>query len=119
MLACIHCNLEKSDSWPTKSDMRLGVRLLDCTKEDDYGPHIVEDRATGLLRGKTPAGDYHITTLGLNDPYFVKKRLERTSLLRLSGNAFVIPAAPYSQMLADVKMAVELLTNMIPELPEG
>lgn len=118
MLACVHCNLEKSDSWPNKAEIRSGVRLLDCTKEQDYGPHIVEDRNTGLLHGRTPAGDFHITVLGLNDPYFVGKRRDRTSLLRLTRSNLVISGNIYSQLIEDVRTAVQVLSNMIPELPE-
>jgi hypothetical protein len=105
--------------WPTAAQKRQSIRLLDCTKEQDYGPHIVEDRSTGQLHGKTPAGIFHITILGLNDRYFIEKRQERTALLRLSQNSLIIGAHPYPQLIEDVRAAVALLTNMIPELPEA
>jgi hypothetical protein len=49
MLASAHCNLRKSNRWPSASDELDGLRFLNCTEEQDYGQHIFEDLNTGKL----------------------------------------------------------------------
>jgi len=37
MLATRHCNNMKKDGWPVASQITVGIRLLNPTKEADYG----------------------------------------------------------------------------------
>ena len=118
------CNNNKSNTWPSPREVALGIRFLDCTAESDYGPHIVEELATGRLVGVTPAGKYHLRVLGLNDPPFVEERLERTRLRKIM-SMFVIAKRDLSELAPLIHSLVSLLREQlqreidisIPELP--
>lgn len=78
MLSCAGCNLAKhyrrirDANDPQK-------RMLNCTKENEFPAHIVE-RRDSTWKGLTPAGEYHIKCMDLNDPSQVRMRRNRTHL---------------------------------------
>lgn len=78
MLACSGCNLNKHDKF-VRNPFNKKQRLLDCTKENEFPQHIVEDRS-GLWVGKTDEGIYHIATIELNEPALVRNRVARREL---------------------------------------
>jgi hypothetical protein len=78
-----HCNGTKSNNWPSKEARRKGVRFLNPCREGDYGTQIFEDANTHELIGITPAAKYHIRVLGLNAPFLINERKERTALMIL------------------------------------
>ena len=77
-----HCNGAKRDIWPSDSDLRQGIRFLNCCQEWDYGVHIFEDLANGEVLGETRAGKFHIVACDLNAPHLMEERRERTKKLR-------------------------------------
>lgn len=105
-----HCNGAKSDTWPSAEDRKAGLYLINPYEEADYGKHIIEDRATGILSGKTIAGKWHIEILDLNAAHLVTKRLDRTQL----GNAFLAAA-----MASGTDSTNELLRAVIAKLQEA
>jgi hypothetical protein len=78
-----HCNGSKSSTWPTKEQRHRGIRFLDPCKEADYGQQIFEDPVSHELIGITPAAKFHIRVMGLNAPFLVNERAERTALHQL------------------------------------
>jgi len=86
MLATRHCNLMKVDRWPTESEKNAGCRLIDPSKEADYGEHIFEDPDTHLLVGTTAAGRYQIDVCDLNHETFVSERTNRAKFRTLIAN---------------------------------
>ncbi len=118
-----HCNGAKSDTWYSPEDRKAGLYLINPYEEADYGTHIAEDRATGILVGKTIAGRWHIEILDLNADHLVTKRLDRTKLI----NTFLAAAMASgtdctNELLRAVLAKLEeaqasMLPVMIPELP--
>ncbi len=117
MLACVRCNLEKSDLWPTRAEIRNGLRFLNCTEEQDYGVHIFEDRSTGRLYGKTPAGTFHIDVSDLNSPYFQRRRRERSDLSLLMATGAMFRDASFATMQTQIATFTRMFANEIPEFP--
>ena len=78
-LATRHCNGSKSDRWPSNKERSKGHRFLNCTKEPDYGLHILEDPDSHELVGITPQGRYHVRNCDLNAPHFIKERKDRAA----------------------------------------
>lgn len=81
--ACIRCNQYKGDFWPDADDLTLGRRVLH-PGVDDVSAHLIEDKATGQLRGLTQTGAFHIALLRLNRSQLISHRLARHLLLILS-----------------------------------
>jgi len=115
-LSTRHCNNKKRKNWPTPALKKLGIRFLDCCKEQDYGVHIFEDLKTHLLVGATPAGIYHIRMCDLNAPHFVRERQTRSEFIQLLTNT---PAIVRSR--SDTKAILDQLNpfirDMIPPIP--
>lgn len=82
-LASRHCNNAKRRHWPTTTQMRAGIRFLDCCREWDYDEHIFEDPKNHRVAGVTPAGRYHVRICDLNAPHLVGERKERAQLRRV------------------------------------
>lgn len=82
-LSTRHCNKSKRDAWPTTSQRKRGLRLLNPCEETDYGVHIFENIATGELFSPTPEGRFHLRVMDLNAPHFVNERKLRTELWKL------------------------------------
>jgi hypothetical protein len=114
MLASAHCNLRKSNRWPSAREELEGLRLLNCTEEQYYGQHIYEDLKTGKLYGSTPAGRFHIERLDLNGPYLCYKRKQRTRLRALWNARFI--KLPIEDILPQIQAFGELIDNFIPEI---
>jgi hypothetical protein len=118
-----HCNGAKSDTWPSTEDREVGLYLINPYEEEDYGKHIIEDRATGSLRGKTVAGKWHIEILDLNAAHLVTKRLDRTLLRNTFLAAAMASGTDSTNELLGVVFAklqeaqASMLPIMIPELP--
>lgn len=114
MIASAHCNLRKSNQWPSSSDELQGLRFLNCTEERDYGAHLYEDRTTGRLYGSTPAGRYHIEAMDLNSPYLCEKRRQRTHLRALRDGQFI--DLPIEGLLPQIRAFKKAIDELIPEI---
>lgn len=116
------CNRTKGSTWPSPSDRKLGLYLIDPTKEFDYGYQIFEDPVTNRLEGTTPAAKYHIRVMGLNSPYLVNRRKTRSELTLLlqqlptqAGHSWVDPATGVKHDGAEALRQV--VGKMIPFIP--
>ena len=116
-LASRHCNNSKRDLWPTKADRRMGLRFLNCCKEQDYGVHIFEDPTTHELIGTTPAGRYHIRCCDLNEPDLVAERRERAKIHRLLNDIPVTFRVSYPEVKPHIDALKEQYQHMIPPIP--
>lgn len=115
-----HCNGKKQNAWPTKEMEAAGIRFLDCTKEHDYGGHILEDPATHRVFGTTPAGRYHVRVLDLNASVFIKHRQMRANLrVFMTETPVTIKPKPFERLRAAVQSAKELQEMAIPFIPYG
>tara|TARA_R110002049_G_scaffold107138_5_gene254775 strand:+ start:3641 stop:4099 length:459 start_codon:yes stop_codon:yes gene_type:complete len=111
MPATPRCNGRKSNIWPSPGEAAQGIRLIDPTKEKDYGTQIFEDPATNRLVGTTPAAKYHIRVLGLNDEFFVRKRRDRTQMNLMMSIPYLMQGHP------TVNKVQEQIERMIPAIP--
>ena len=119
-LASRHCNGKKQNAWPTKEMEDAGIRFLDCTKEHDYGLHILEDPATHRVFGITPAGRYHVRVLDLNAEVFIKHRRMRANLgIFISETPVTIKPKPFDRLLAAIELAKDFRDLAIPLIPYG
>lgn len=75
MLACATCNLSKHDK-PVKNPFDKEQRLLNCTQESEFPEHITETN-DGSWIAQTKAGEYHIVSVGLQEPTHRRKRSAR------------------------------------------
>jgi len=78
MLACSACNLSKLAKRvfdPAAPERRL----LKCTEENEFPEHIVENERCEWV-SMTPAGDYHLRALDLNERSHIKRRKNRKLL---------------------------------------
>jgi hypothetical protein len=116
MLATRHCNNMKRDAWPTATQRASGCRLLNPTKEIDYGVHIFEDPDSGQLVGATPAGQYHIDMLDLNHETFVWERRKRAQYRHLRDNAPATLAGSFEQVRELIDFVGEQIDRLIPPI---
>ena len=115
-----HCNGKKQNSWPTKEMEAAEIRFLDCTKEHDYGVHILEDPATHRVFGITPAGRYHVRILDLNAGVFIKHRKMRANLgVFMNETPLTIKPKPFDRLVAAIALARDLRDLAIPFIPYG
>jgi hypothetical protein len=122
MLATRHCNNMKRDAWPNPAQAAMGYRLLNPTKEIDYGVHLFEDPETHELVGATAAGRYHIDMLDLNHETFVWERRERARYIQLRNNSPALLAGTFEQLhdlIMFVREQIELLIPPIPAPPKA
>src|SRR5580693_3085136 len=94
-LSAGHCNNAKSDYWPTNKDRAQGGRFLNCTKEQDYGEHILEDPDTHEVVGVTPAGRFHVLNCDLNAPHFIDERTKRAGYWQTLSNTAITTKTPF------------------------
>jgi hypothetical protein len=114
-LATSHCNGSKRDRWPTNRDRREHQwRFLDCTKEPDYGLHILEDPDTHEVVGVTAPGRYHVTSCDLNSPHFVEERKDRAKYWTIIRS---YAHSAENSLPALLQAAIEVAEKMIPEIP--
>lgn len=72
LVYCCHaCNEFKTDYWQPDSPHRILHTLRDAVNE-----HLVEEES-GLLRGLSETGVFHVNKLQLNRPALVFRRLEK------------------------------------------
>jgi hypothetical protein len=119
MLATRHCNNMKRDAWPSPEQIAMGYRLLNPTKEMDYGVHLFEDPQTHELVSATPAGQYHIDMLDLNHETFVWERRKRAQYLDLMNRSPALLTGSFQQLrdlMTFVREQIELLIPAIPAL---
>lgn len=120
-LATRTCNGTKGEFWPSQSDRRQGIRLLNPCKETEFPEHIVEDPKTGKLKGLTPAGKMHIRVMGLNDPMLIQHRQKRRQfreLLKKSDGFIILKAdANLASCGAALTALTEHIDKMIMDLP--
>ena len=115
-----HCNGKKQNAWPTKEMENAGIRFLDCTKEHDYGVHILEDPVTHRVFGVTPAGRYHVRVLDLNAGVFIKHRKMRADLhVFMTATPMVIRPKPFERLRAAICLAKGLQDMAIPLIAYG
>lgn len=79
MLGCSACNLSKLFK-PIRDPLAPERRMLNCTKENEFPEHILENDV-GEWQGRTEAGDYHITSMDLNEASHIRRRLRRRAAL--------------------------------------
>lgn len=114
-LSTSHCNGAKSDRWPTNRERANNWRFLDCTKEIDYGAHILEDPDTHELVGVTPEGRYHVLNCDLNSPHFIEERTKRAEYWTTLHN---MPVSMDSLSLPkELRQLLQVLEEMIPIIP--
>ena len=77
------CNGAKGNSWPSSELQKQGVKFLNPCIETDYNHQIFENPDIHNLVPTTPAADYHITMLDLNNPALVIQRRERAVFSKL------------------------------------
>lgn len=115
-----HCNGKKQNAWPSKEMEASGIRFLDCTKEHDYGMHILEDPATHRVFGITPAGRYHVRVLDLNAAVFIKHRKMRADLHTImTQTPLEIKEKAFDRLRAAIQLAKGLQELAIPLIPYG
>ncbi len=120
ILATRHCNQAKSDFWPSPSQLKSGICILNPTQEMDWGQHVVEDPDTHLLWGKTPTGTFHIRKLDLNSRHLVEERRDRSRLYQLLYRQPVKLQAitlRVPQVLPEIKRLLDQMIRAIPEEP--
>jgi hypothetical protein len=121
MLATRHCNNMKRDAWPTATQSKMGYRLLNPTKEMDYGVDIFENPQTQELVSATPAGQYHIDMLDLNHETFVWERRKRAQYIHLMNSSPALLAGTFGELrdlMTFVREQIELLIPPIAAAPE-
>lgn len=78
-----HCNSSKGSTWPSKKERNAGFRFINPCEEIDYGVHIFEHIDTGILVAVSNAGSYQIEKCGLNAPFLIKARKQRTKIKKM------------------------------------
>ncbi|MEM1157827.1 MAG: hypothetical protein AAGH72_06195 [Verrucomicrobiota bacterium] len=111
-----HSNRIKSDTWPSASDQKLGLRFLNCCEEIDYGEHIFEDPVTHRVFGITPSGRYHVRYCDLNDDLYIQERRNRSEIRKLLDQTPAKIKHPTACMKLYAKLN-EICDGMIPFIP--
>ena len=120
MLACAACNMCKHDK-PVVNKFNREQRLLNCTKENEFPFHIKENEK-GEWKSQTPAGFYHLRSIGLDEPCHTKKRFMRRqlaqSILTLYSTAVQYvaynPREIHDAIMAQTKAILTELENLPP-----
>jgi hypothetical protein len=105
--SCHTCNRSKSNSWPTRADIKNGIRFPDPHKEP-LGDHL---ELVGLLvhaRNRSPLGQYTIDTLRLNSSVHQKIRKRRDVL-----NTFIRTC---EGMIAELERSDSIPTTQLIEM---
>jgi hypothetical protein len=120
MLACGPCNLSKHDK-PVKNPLAPEQQLLNCTEETEFPEHITEG-PDGQWEAQTPAGEYHLVSIGLQAPVHHRKRHARLMMARhilsLCTTAIqykaVNPTEVHNQMMTTIAAILDLLKAFPP-----
>lgn len=82
--------------------------------ENEFPEHIVETEQC-LWEAKTPAGDYHLMALDLNERSHIKRRYRRKLLFenldRLEKNAFLCASPVHPEALKALQVSIEALRS--------
>ena len=125
MLSCCTCNMCKHDK-PVVNKFDPEQRLLNCTKENEFPKHIVENEK-GEWKPQTAAGFYHIHAIGLNESCHVKKRLWRrnlaNSISKLYSTAIQYighnPRETHEAIMSETNSILASLENLPPMVTES
>jgi hypothetical protein len=120
MLACGACNLSKHDK-PIINPFDPRQRLLNCTEENEFDGHIIEEK-DGRWIPKTIAGNYHLIAIGLQEEFHRKKRAARREvaeqILKLCITAIQYktqnPAETHAQLMETAKVLLDKLDYFPP-----
>lgn len=124
MLACAACNQVKHDK-PIVNPLDPRQRLLNCTEENEFPKHIREDD-NGAWQHLSDEGEYHLTTIGLQEPCHTAKRRERrrnaNQVLALLKQAVqyqsINPVSLHRTIMEMVHGILSLLDNFPPLVTE-
>ena len=111
------CNSAKSNTWPSNSQRKMGLRFLNCCEEMDYGDHMIEDPNTHELIGLTPAGRYQIAEIDLNAPYLVRERRQRFEIRAKLHSCPVIMKTQDCFPITCLTQLEQIVADMIPPIP--
>ncbi len=125
MLACSTCNHCKAGK-PTVNKLDATQRMLNCTKEDEFPGHIIEDE-DGCWVPLTGSGKYHLLAIDLNERCHVNKRLARREaakrVVALCQTAIQYraenPAQTHRELIQTISYLVAQLKNFPPIVTEG
>jgi hypothetical protein len=120
MLACVTCNTCKHDK-PVVNPLQKEQRLLNCTEENEFPRHIVEE-ADGRWKPVTPAGQYHIVSICLDERCHTQKRAWRRrithQILELCTTAIQYqshnPLKTHDTLIQTIRQMLALLDNFPP-----
>ena len=113
------CNMAKGDDWPPAEKIKRGIRFLNPCIEMDYDHQIFENPTTHELVGTTPAADYHIEKLDLNNPALVRQRMERAVFQKMINRPMLcLPGSPSkdADTAAIFKLFLDILDTKIPPI---
>jgi hypothetical protein len=123
MLATERSNLAKGEKWPSSSERRKGIRILNPTKELELGVHIVEHSVSHKLIPRTPAGAYHIISLDLNSDQLVEARADRAAEFafqdRVAKKVRLKKHVPFSAAAECLQRYSQKADYLIPLFPHG
>jgi hypothetical protein len=113
-----HCNGSKSNIWPSASMQKKGIHFLNPCKEGDYGFQIFE-KENGELIGTTPAAEWHIRILDLNDSHLVKRRKSRAELRKMLADDLMMLSlnADPQDIFQRITFLKKTLAIAIPPIP--
>jgi len=125
MLACATCNMSKHDK-PVKNPFDKEQRLLNCTEENEFVEHIRETE-DGQWEALTPAGHYHLESIGLREDCHRNKRRARKVMLeniaQLCKTAVEYrshnPVGLHKEMMASIRSMLTVLDNFPPLVVSG
>jgi hypothetical protein len=116
MLGCSACNLSKLTKFVT-DPIATDRRMLNCTIENEFPTHIIENEITCKWDPQTPAGDYHIMCMDLNEGSHVRRRERRRKIvehiLKLEANAVHYSGPLLISHLTELNKTIQLLKDEI------
>jgi hypothetical protein len=125
MLACATCNMSKHDK-PVKNPYDKEQRLLNCTEENEFVEHIRETE-DGQWEAMTPAGHYHLESIGLREDCHKNKRRARKVMTEGIAKLFKTaveyrshnPVDLHNEMMTAIRSLLMELENFTPIVIAG
>lgn len=125
MLACAACNMSKHDK-PVINPFDKEQRLLNCTEENEFVGHIRE-MEDGQWEAQTPAGHYHLESIGLREDCHRNKRRARKIMAEGIAQLFKTaveyrthnPVGLHDEMMATIRSLLTVLENFPPLVING
>jgi HNH endonuclease len=120
MLACAACNMSKHGK-PVRNPFNAEQRLINCTEENEFVEHIRETE-DGQWEAMTPAGRYHLESIGLREDCHRNKRRARRVMIEEIAKLFKTavkyethnPAELHDQMMVTIRSLLTVLDNFPP-----